>query len=60
MGLVDDISLYDIKYNDYKVYNIPNAASAVGALASWRSIPPSGARETLSGMSTYRVLFSSA
>ena len=49
----------DIKYSYYKVYNTPHAASAAGALASLRPIPPSGARETPSGMSTYRVLLSS-
>ena len=38
-----------IKHSDYKVYNTPNAASVAGAVASLRSIPPSG-------MSTYRVL----
>ena len=53
------VCMNDITYNYYKVYNIPPAASAAGALASLRSIPTSGVRETPSGMSTYRVLLSS-
>ena len=46
----------DITCNYYKVDNIHHAASAAGDLASLRSIPTSGVRETPGGMSTYRVL----